>query len=112
MDYVFNALVLIPATTPLSIVIFILSALISSGFFRFAGSGIGLYVYAAVTALIVVPFILFVLYAFLMAAPLWTFSDAVSVVGPSILITPLGAGWLIGMAIGGIRRPARTVEEV
>jgi hypothetical protein len=107
MQYVFNVLVLGPATSLFSLAIFIVTVLISSGFFRHAGSGFGLYFYAAVTALIVVPYILFVIYVFLMAAPVWTFSEGVAMLALSLLLTPLGAGWLVGMAIGGAVRAAR-----
>ncbi len=88
-----------------SLAIFIGTVLISSGFFRYSGSGFGLYLYATLTALIVVPYLLFVIYVFLMAAPLWTFSEGVTMLILSLLLTPLGVGWLIGMAIGGVRRP-------
>ncbi len=111
MDYVFNVLVLAPATSPFSLAIFIVTALISSGFFRHAGSGIGLYFYAALTALIVVPYTLFVIYVFLMAAPVRTFSEGVAMLSLSLLLTPLGAGWLIGMAIGGAVRAGRRTRE-
>jgi hypothetical protein len=111
MHYVFNVLVLGPATTPFSLVLFFVAALVSSGFFRHCGHGIGLYFYAALTALIVVPFILFVLYVFLMAAPLWTFSEGMGMLLISLVITPLGAGWLIGMALGGAVRAARKAPQ-
>ena len=111
MDYVWRVLVLVPATSPISLAIFLVAALISSGFFRSAGSGIGLYFYSAVTALIIVPYILFVLYVFLMAAPLWTFSEAVGMMTVSLLISPLGLGWLVGMALGGTVRAVRKPRE-
>ncbi len=111
MEYVWKVLLLAPATSPFSLVIFVVTVLISSGFFRHAGSGFGLYVYAAVTALIVVPYILFVLYVFLMAAPLWTFSEGVAMLSLSLLVSPLGAGWLIGMVMGGAVRAVRAPRE-
>jgi hypothetical protein len=111
MEYVWKVLVLAPATTPISRGIFFVVLLVSSGFFRHAGSGIGLYIYAILTALIVVPYILFVIYVFLMAAPVWTFSEAVGMLMVSIVLSPLGAGWIIGMAIGGTVRAIRAPRE-
>ena len=114
MEYIPNILLVGPATRPFSLGVFVVSLAISSFWFRRVDwvEGIGIYLYAIVTALIVVPFLLFVGYLFYTAPLLGTFSHGVLMLSLSLLMTPLTAGWLFGFLYGGVLRWARRKPTV